>query len=764
MKTSLFCTLAAACALVAAKEPLDYIDPLIGTEGKGSQYGGMMPMTGVPFGSIQWVPMTRLTEVGSLSYNEIDTQLLGFIGTRQPAIWMGDWGQVSFMPRTGTVDCDFATRGTPFDHAREQVSPWRTRIESGGIITDYAGTSRAAVYRIRVQKGAANPHVVVDASRDYIGRPTDKTPADGFISIGADGRTITGWNADRLDAHHAYPLPNFRGWFVMEFSRPFQSWGCYTGVPREKGYQGVKQIPGQCTAQANRVGGWVAFAPDCEELVVKVGVSLISAEQARANLRREIPEDGAAAVDAVAARSRAAWSAQFARLTIEAPREDVKTIFYTGLYHALLYPREIDEYGRYYSAFDDRVHEGRMYNCYSLWDTYRAEHPLLTFVAPERVDGMMQALVEMYREGGWLPKWPNPSYTGIMIGAPAEMVLAEAWTKGFRGFDVKAAYEAVKKNATVPQPTDDQFRWEDRGLFGRTPETRGGLASYMKRGWVSCDRTTESVSRTQDFSLNDTAAAILAEAAGDASGAALFRARSHSWTNVWNAERGYFLPRKADGSWADPASGHHYCECSPETALWCVPHDVDALVRLMGGAAAFERRLDGFFDTLFWKPERGNKSIHGNEPSHHVAYLYNRIGAYDKTARRVRDILTRSYSTDRKGFDGNEDCGQMSAWYILSALGIYPLNPADGWYEIGSPLVDRATIRLGAPYKPATLSIVVRNQSPENGRVKSVTFNGKPLADRRIHHNDLVRGGELVFEMDGKIEARWALARANAKR
>ena len=313
---------------------------------------------------------------------------------------------------------------------------------------------------------------------------------------------------------------------------------------------------------------------------------------------------------------------------------------------------------------------------------------------------------------------------------------------------MKAAYAAVKKNATVPQPTDEQFRWEDRGLFGRTPETRGGLASYMKRGWVACDRTTESVSRTQDFSLDDTAAAILAEAAGDASGAALFRARSHSWTNVWNAERGYFLPRKADGSWADPVRGHHYCECSPETALWCVPHDVERLVQLMGGAAAFEKRLDGFFDTVCWKPERGNKSIHGNEPSHHVAYLYNRVGAYDKTARRVRDILTRSYSTDRKGFDGNEDCGQMSAWYILSALGIYPLNPADGWYEIGSPLVDRATIRLGAPYRPATLTIVVRNQSPENGRVKSVTFNGKPLADRCIHHNDLVRGGTLEFEMD----------------
>ena len=730
-------------------QPLDYIDPLIGTKGNGSQYGGMMPMTGVPFGSIQWVPMTRLSEVGILSYNEIDTQLLGFIGTRQPSIWMGDWGQMSFMPRTGSVDCDFATRGTPFDHADEDASPWHTRISSGGIVTEFAGTSRAAVYAIRFPPGAETPHLVVDASRDYVKRQTDKTPADGFMSIGEDRRTITGWNADRLDAHHAYPLPNFKGWFVMEFSRPFASWGTYSGVPQGSGYQGVKQVPGNREAQANRVGGWVTFAPGCEELVVKVGVSLISAEQARANLRREIPEEGAGAVDAVAARARAAWAAQFARLTIETPREDVKTIFYTGLFHALLYPREIDEYGRYYSAFDDRVHDGRMYNCYSLWDTYRAEHSLLAFVAPERVDGMMQALVEMSREGGWLPKWPNPSYTGIMIGAPAEMVLAEAWTKGFRGFDVKAAYAAVKKNATIPQPTDEEFRWEDRGLFGRTPETRGGLSSYMSRGWVACDRTTESVSRTQDFSLNDTAAAILAEAVGDASAAAYFRSRAHSWTNVWNAARGYFLPRRADGSWDDPTCGDHYCECSVETALWCVPHDVDRLVRLMGGAATFERRLDTFFDTIFWKPYHGNFSIHGNEPSHHIAYLYNHVGAYDKTAQRVRDILTRSYSTDRKGFDGNEDCGQMSAWYILSALGFYPLNPVDGWYEIGSPLVDRATVRIGAPYAPATLSIVAHNQSPTNWRVKAVSFNRRPLSTRRIHHNELVRGGELVFEMCG---------------
>lgn len=235
-----------------------------------------------------------------------------------------------------------------------------------------------------------------------------------------------------------------------------------------------------------------------------------------------------------------------------------------------------------------------MYNCWSMWDTYRAEHPLLTLVAPERIDDMMQSLVEMYHEGGWLPKWPNPSYTGIMVGSPAETILAEAWTKGFRGFDLQEAYAAVKKNATVPQEGDLERRWQDRGNFGDTPETRAGLTRYMELGYVAGDETNESVSRTQDFGLQDMAAAILAEAAGHPTDAAYFRARSSKYRNLWNPDAKLFLPRAADGSWMDPDS--------------------------------LESRLDDYFNNIFFKPERGNRSIHGNEPSHHVAYIYNRIG------------------------------------------------------------------------------------------------------------------------------------------
>ena len=644
-------------------DTLRYIDPLIGTEGSGSQYGGMMPYTGVPFGSFHMVPMTRLNRVGQLSFNQADDTLLGFILTRQPAIWMGDWGEVRIPIEPRKIE-------------QLESTPYRTKVVAGGRTYEFTATAHAAWLR----------------GSDL-----------------RDVRLLDGYNASRDDENLGYPLPNFKGW------------------------RAVRRVKGG----------------------LQVGVSLVSLEQARANLAAEI---GGKSFDDVADETRRAWEGYFARVEIDAP-EDVKTIFYTGLFHTLLYPRQMDEpssSGRsrpgprvYYSAFDDKVHAGTRYNCYSLWDTYRAEHPWLTLVAPERVGGMMQSLVDMYREGGWLPKWPNPSYTGIMIGAPAEVALAEAYVKGLRDFDLKTAYEAVKKNATVPQANDTAFAWQDRGQFGRTPETRGGLTSYMTRGYVACDETMESVSRTQDFGLNDCAAAVLAEATGHADEAAMFRARAKSYTNLWNAAAREFHPRKRDGSFKTDLRPpfRDYCEQSPHTGVWAVPFDTEGLAKLMGGPAEAVRRLDGFFDTVFWVPERGNTSIHGNEPSHHCAYLYNRWGAPEKTQRRVREILTKSYSTNRKGFDGNEDCGQMSAWYIFSALGFYPLDPASGEYEIGSPLVKGATLRFGAPYRLATLRIVVRNYAPARWRVRRATLNGRELSGWRVRHADLVKGGEFVFEM-----------------
>ena len=621
-------------ASVALAGSIDFVDPMIGTEGTGSEYGGMMPMTGVPFGSFQSVAMTRTNAIGRTSFNALDEKLLGIILTRQPAIWMGDWGEVRIPVNPAKIE-DL------------EVKPYLTRVTAGGRTYEHTATAHAAWIR------------------------------------GLDAATLSafpesGVNTNRMDAKYGYPLPNFGGRWYADKSNPGE---------------------------------------------LKVGLSLISVEQAKANLEKEV---GSRTFDEVVAAAKAQWEEMFSRVEIEAP-DDVKTIFYTGLYHTLLYPRQMDEDGKYYSAFDDKVHSGTRYNCFSLWDTYRAEHPWLTLIAPERVDGMMQSLVDMYKEGGWLPKWPNPSYTGIMVGAPAEIVLQEAMAKGFAGFDRKLAREAIRKNATVPQKFDCERRWEDRGIFGCAPETRAGLTSYLKRGYVACDETAESVSRTQDFSLAD---------------------RNRNYTNLWCATEGMFLPRRADGSFVSRKDlkppYHDYCEQQPETGVWAVPHDPEGLAELMGGKAEAVRRLDEFFDTVFFRSDgRGNGSIHGNETSHHCAYLYNRFGAPEKTQQRVRQILTKCYSTSRKGFDGNEDCGQMSAWYILSALGFYPLDPASGEYEIGSPLVRSATLKIGS----AILRIVVKNYSPDCWRVNSVTLNGKSITDWRIRHADIVNGGEMIFEM-----------------
>ena len=651
---------------------LEIVDPLIGTEGMGSEYGGMMPMTGVPFGSMHLVPVTRTNRVSATSFNALDRQLLGFILTRQPAIWMGEWGPVRIWLKS------------PLPIESVKASPFRTVVKAGGRRYELTADSHGAIIR------CDDPSL--GAGLPALGRITERTQ-----------RTST------------RPLPNFA-----------------------------------CSYALQRCG---------DEL--RIAVSLIDTATAERTLKVELG-DG---FDCVAARTKSAWEMYFSRVRIEAP-EDVKVIFYTALYHALLYPREVTEYGRYYSGMDDRVHSGTGYTCYSLWDTYRAEHPLLTLLAYDRIDGMMQSLVNMYHEGGWLPLWPNLGYTGQMVGGPAEVVLAEAYVKGYRGFDAIGAWEAVKKNATVPQVDDLARRWQgtlDDPLG--PPETRAGLTRYQTIGYVAEDETNESVSRTLDYALDDASVAAFAAALGKHDAEALFRSRSRNYTNLWHAAHGCFLPRRSDGSWVDPklSKNRPYTETDPQSARWCVPHDVEGLVRLMGGRDAFLRQLDDFFDRSFFRTDAvGNSSVHGNETCHHLAYMYNRVGEYEKTCRRVRTILEKCYSTSRRGFDGNEDCGQMSSWYIFSALGFYPLDPASGEYELGSPLVKSATLRFGAPYPTAELKIMVRNYAPGRWLVRRVTLNGRVLSNRRVKHADLVKGGELCFEMAADAELSGGRVRSSA--
>ena len=736
------------------KGPVESVNPLIGTESKradAANAAGMQPFVGVPFGMWQWTAMTQLSELGKVSYDDSCKRFLGFIGTRQPAPWMGEYGQISLMPQVGEVDCDYQTRGVEFDKAKSVFKPYYCKIvQKNGIVGEVTGSSRTAMMRFTFPKGERGK-LVIDASREFIAQFSDTNAAAGWIDIGDRTRKrFCAWNDDRADAKLGPPLKNCRAHFRIETSRPYSQCGIYEGAESRgaDGYRTMRKRPGGTSVTGNVCGAWLEFEASDEPLFVKVSQSMIDLAQADETMRREAG-DGFE-FDRVCARARAEWERKLSVIDIDAD-DDVKTIFYTGMYHALQFPREFGEYGRYYSAFDDRVHDGDSYTSYSLWDTYRAEHAFLCLAAPERVDGMVNALLQMSREGGWLPKWPNPAYTGIMVGGPAEIVIAQAWQCGFRGFDLKEAYAAVRRNATVPSAADSKVSWTGRELWAGAPEGRGGLTTYQALGYVAADRTEESVSRTLDFGHDDLAVAVLADAVGKPDEAAAFRKRAKNYRNLWNAARGKFWPRKADGTWVDRPRVHwnhtDYTEQSPETAVWGVPYDVEGVAELVGGRERMVSMLDEYFGRIYYNKNGGEMTHHENEPTHHIAYLYAALDEHDKCAKHVRQILTRGYSSERWGMEGNDDCGQMSAWYILSAMGFYPLDPTTGEYVIGSPLVRKATLRIGAPFKSATFTVVAKNQSKENCLVKSVKLNGVELKERRIRHADILKGGTLEFEM-----------------
>ncbi len=478
--------------------PVDWVNPYIGTAGGGSDYGGMMPLVTAPFGMTNWTPQSRQNLISVNSYAWEDRTISGFIGTHQPAIWMGDFGYVTLTPELDDIKVTPESRKLPFARAQEIATPYYYSVvldagNSRTIRAEMTATERCGMLRFTFPR-SSRASVVVEATRPGIA---------GLAAVDARTQEITGFNPHRMDAHLGpFALPNFKGYFVIQFRRPFGQFGTYRGTDLQ---------PGNARVEDKNAGAWASFETQKGEVLeVRVGTSFISIEQARENLKSEVSGWD---FDAVRARLKDTWNRKLGIASIEGATDDQRKIFYTGIYHALLYPRIFSEQGRYYSAFDDTIHQGDSYTAFSLWDTFRAEHALLTLFAPERVDGMVTALLQNYREGGWMPKWPNPSYTNIMIGTHADSVLAEAIAKGFRGFDQKLAYDAVHKDAMVPPDGDTKRRWLDREEH--TPyEARGGLTYLQKLGYIPDDKTAESASRTLEDAYDDWCAAQVARAAG----------------------------------------------------------------------------------------------------------------------------------------------------------------------------------------------------------------------------------------------------------
>ncbi|SFR98721.1 alpha-1,2-mannosidase, putative [Granulicella pectinivorans] len=723
MKTALCCLLLWAPALVTAgaqsvpADPVAWVNPYIGTGSGPIGYGGMMPFVNTPFGMTDWTPQTRQNKISGVSYKYDDTKITGFIGTHQPAIWMGDYGYVTLMPETGPLATEPASRGMSFTHADEITHPdyYSVRMtdpDGKHIRTEITATERCSYLRVTFPAGRTS-RILIEASRPGI---------DGSASVDHSTHEITGYNPDRMDKHlSTIPLPHFKGYFVVQFRKPFHRAETY-------GLEG----------KAER-GAWAEFdTREGEQIEVRVGTSFISIDQARANLKAEIPTWG---FEAVRQKLHATWNDKLSRVQVTGATDDQKHIVYTALYHALLYPRVFSEQGRYYSAFDDTIHNGDSYTAFSIWDTFRAENSLLTLLAPERIPGMITALLQNYKEGGWMPKWPNPSYTNIMIGTHADSLVAEAMVKHFKGFDYQTAWDAVYKDAMTP-PDDDTHRlWKDREEH--VPyEARGGLTYYKQLGYIPTDTTAEAASRTLEDAYDDWCVAQVAKTLGKTTDYEFFLKRSQNYRNLFNKDTGLMQGRLRNGDWASPDAG--WTEGTSWVYTWMVLQDLPGLVDLMGGPAKYNAMLDQHF--------AGGHNVHKNEPSHHYGYLYDFSGQAWKTQAKVREIAAAEYANLPAGLDGDDDCGQMSAWYLFTAFGFYPVNPASGDYMIGSPLFKSMSMRLA---NGKTLRVNAPLNSSTNLYIQSATLNGKPLDKPVLRYDDIMQGATLDLVMGPKPSA-WA--------
>jgi predicted alpha-1,2-mannosidase len=491
-------------------------------------------------------------------------------------------------------------------------------------------------------------------------------------------------------------------------------------------------------ARGTRVQGVFSFDADIDTVHLKVGLSTANIEGAIRSLEEEITGWD---FNAVRDRALKTWESQLQRVSVKGGNTDQKTIFYTAMYHALLAPALYSDLNGAYTGPDGHIHQisdHRRYTVFSLWDTFRAAHPLFTLILPEEVPGLVRSMLSFYHESGLLPVWElHGNETNTMIGYHSIPVLADAILKGFGGFDHEEAFRAMKKSAMQD---------------GR------GLKDYRERGYIPADHENESVSKALEYAYDDWCIAAVAEKLGHQEDHEVFTSRAGFYRNHFDAERQFMRGKLASGEWRtpfDPLYSRHrlddYTEGNAWQYTWFVPHDVEGLIRLFGGREAFVLKLDSLFTLK--EQVRGEQSspdisgligqyAHGNEPSHHIAYLYNYAGQPWKTQAMIRKILDEMYRNDFDGLSGNEDCGQMSAWYILSAMGIYPVNPAEGIYSFGSPVFDEVTIHAGAPFR-----IVALNNGPENMYIQKATLNGQELDRCYIYHDEILKGGVLQFEM-----------------
>ncbi len=725
------CAFSLTLATLQAGEITKYVNPFIGTGAiDGGLSGNNYPGATSPFGMIQLSPDTSEApnwgDASGYDYNR--NTIFGFSHTRLSGTGASDLIDITLMPTSS------GRTSSAFTHDEEKARPgyYQVMLKDEGINAELTTTQRNGIHRYQYPAGK-DAEIILDM--------------DHSADKGSWGRRIINSQIRILNDHAVEGYRIITGWaklrkiyFYMEFSSPI-----LTSTLRDGGrvHENTAVING-----TNLHGCFRFDQLNGKPLTCKVALSSVSMENARQNMEQEAPHWD---FDRYVAAADADWEKQLGKIEVKGT-EVQKEIFYTALYHTMIQPNTMSDVNGEYMAADYTTRKvannETHYTTFSLWDTFRASHPLYTLLEPERVTDFVKSMIRQYEYYGYLPIWQlwgQDNY--CMIGNHSIPVITDAILKGIPGIDMEKAYEAVYNSSVTSHPNSPFEVWE-------------------KYGFMPENIQTQSVSITLEQAFDDWCVAQLAAKLNKDADYQRFHKRSEYYRNLFHPKTKFFQSKNDKGEWVEPFDpyqyggngGHPFTEGNAWQYFWYVPHNIQALMELTGGTKAFEQKLDTFF-TSTYKSEQMNHNAsgfvgqyaHGNEPSHHVAYLYNFAGQPWKTQKYVSHILNTLYNNTSSGYAGNDDCGQMSAWYVFSAMGFYPVNPADGRYIIGSPLLDECTLKLAGNKEFRIRTI---RKSPEDIYIQSVTLNGKKHKDFFITHQDIMNGGTMVFKM-GKKPSGW---------
>ena len=713
--------------IVGCASKTDYttwVDPMIGTGGHGHTFPGAT----VPFGMVQISPDTRWEDWdGSSGYHYSDKTIMGFSQTHLSGTGAPEYCDVLLMPTVGEIqilpgDENDSKSGyrSAFQHKNEKATPgyYSVLLDDDNIKAELTATARTGFHRYTFPASNQSNIILDLKNRDFV--------------IGSNLKIISNTEISGLRRSKRWAEDQYV-FFYAKFSKPFHSCGIALNDTLREGLK---------SAEGQNIRAFFQFdTKENEQILVKIGISAVDEEGARKNLEAENP---AWDFEKVAENAKEQWNTFLSKIDVEGGVEKQRRIFYTALYHTAIAPNIFQDVDNRYRGIDHKIHEAKgftNYTVFSLWDTFRAQMPLYTIIDPKRYQEFIKTFLEMYKVGGVLPQWELAgNNTAVMIGYHTHSAILDGYRKGIRDFDAKLAFEAMKK------------RVENIGY-------------YKDLGFIPADKVGGSVSMVMEYAYNDWNVAQMAKELGKEEDYRDFIYRAQSYKNMFDASTGFMRPKNSDRNWVSPfeptEGSEHFVEGNSFQYSLFAPHDVNGLIDLIGGDDKF---ID-WLDTLFTKKSVHDENVidatgligqyaHGNEPSHHMAYLYNYAGQPWKTQFLVRQILETLYDDKPDGLSGNEDCGQMSAWYILSAMGFYQVCPGTPEYIIGSPLFPKVTIHLE---NGKDFVVKANNISSENKYIRSATINGKPLTKSWFTHDDILRRSEIIFEMDSVPNKDWAV-------